>query len=126
MLRRIRPGKGNSTMAAVGSGFAAVFGVFWTMMAISMGAPIFFAVFGVVFVVMGIVQCIIHIKNAVSNNPMSLYDITDDRDNRDDLDLYASTGAKNFCPYCGKKLNGTFRFCPGCGKGIITNKFINN
>lgn len=103
-------------MAAVGSIFAAVFGVFWTMMTINMGTPIFFSMFGVVFVGMGIAQFVIHIKNATGRNPMSLYEITDDRD---DLEQYTSTGKVNYCPNCGKKLNGTFKFCPTCGKEII-------
>ena len=27
-------------------------------------------------------------------------------------------GSLNFCPYCGKKLDGNFAFCPYCGKDM--------
>jgi hypothetical protein len=40
--------------AVIGSIVVAVFGIFWTIMAISMGAPCFVPLFGVFFVVMGI------------------------------------------------------------------------
>jgi hypothetical protein len=42
-------------VAIFGSAFAAVFGVFWTIFALSIRAPIFFCLFGVLFVVMAIV-----------------------------------------------------------------------
>jgi hypothetical protein len=38
----------------VGGVIAAVFGVFWTFMTISMGAPGFFPLFGILFIGMGI------------------------------------------------------------------------
>jgi LSD1 subclass zinc finger protein len=40
--------------AVVGGVIAAVFGVFWTFMTISMGAPGFFPLFGILFIGMGI------------------------------------------------------------------------
>ena len=47
----IKPGRGPSLMGAVGGIAAAVFGVVWIGMAMSMGAPAPFALFGVVFIV---------------------------------------------------------------------------
>ncbi len=40
--------------ALVGGGIAAVFGLFWTISAASMGAPVFFPLFGVLFIGMAI------------------------------------------------------------------------
>jgi hypothetical protein len=40
--------------AVVGGGIAAAFGLFWTITAASMGAPGFFPLFGVLFIVMAI------------------------------------------------------------------------
>ena len=56
-LLHMRNGEGSipsPTGAMAGGGFAAVFGVLWTIFAISMGAPWFFAAFGVVFVVVAL------------------------------------------------------------------------
>ena len=48
-MKSIKPGRGPSAMGAMGSIVAAVFGLIWTGAAVSMGAPIFFPLFGVVF-----------------------------------------------------------------------------
>jgi hypothetical protein len=75
-------------MGAFGSAAAAVFGVFWTIMAVNMGAPIFFALFGVIFVVMGIVQAVYNYKNATGKERFSSFDITDDSEEPDPLNEY--------------------------------------
>jgi ABC-type transport system involved in multi-copper enzyme maturation permease subunit len=115
-------------MNAIGSVAAAIFGVFWTIQAVSMGAPIFFALFGVMFVVLAVVQGIYHYNNATGKNRMSLYDITDDdEENEYSQNNYTGENTKNksldtrdvkFCPYCGVKLEEEFSFCPKCGKRI--------
>ena len=51
-------------MGALGSVIAVVFGIFWTVSAASMGAPISFSIFGVLFVIVGIVQAVYNFKNA--------------------------------------------------------------
>ena len=48
-MKSIKPGRGPSMMGGLGSIFAGVFGVIWTMAAVQMGAGIF-ALFGVVFI----------------------------------------------------------------------------
>lgn len=45
-MKSIKPGRGPSMMGAFGSAAVTVFGILWTIMAMSMGAPIFFACFG--------------------------------------------------------------------------------
>ena len=76
-MKSIKPGRGPSAMGAMGSIVAAVFGLIWTGAAVSMGAPIFFPLFGVVFVIMGIVQAVYNFKNATSENRYSEFDIVD-------------------------------------------------
>ena len=129
-MRSIKPGRGPSAMGAMGSAFAIIFGVFWTIMAASMGAPIFFPIFGLIFIGMGAVQLIYHYKNATGKNRMSIVDITEDGEEEDPLeDLFGidrdekSAESRNlkgegfaFCPYCGYKLDDVYRFCPSCGK----------
>lgn len=87
-MKSIKPGRAPSMMNAFGSAAAAVFGVFWTIMAVSMGAPIFFALFGVIFVVLGIVQAVYNYKNATGKDRFSTFDITDDSEEADPLDEY--------------------------------------
>ena len=117
------------------------------MTAVSMGAPIFFALFGVVFVALGIGQAIYNFKNATSKNRYSAFDITDGNEEPDPLNEFFSggrnaaeseqgTAAENgaaqgarsaeeavlaspaFCPYCGASVDGDFSFCPKCGKKL--------
>ena len=52
-MKSIKPGRGPSAMGAMGSVVAIIFGIFWTIMAASMGAPLFFPIFGVIFILIG-------------------------------------------------------------------------
>lgn len=134
-MRSIKPGRGPSAMGAMGSAVAIVFGFFWTIMASSMGAPVFFPIFGVLFIGIGIVQLIYNLKNATGKNRMSIIDITEDGEEEDPLDQYLvkeryektemekrmeSNRQFAFCPYCGEKLDKSYRFCPSCGKLLET------
>ncbi|GIQ69655.1 hypothetical protein XYCOK13_24790 [Xylanibacillus composti] len=132
-MKSIKPGRGPSAMGAVGSIAVGIFGVIWTFAAASMGAPIFFVLFGIVFVGVAVVQAIYHYKNATGRNRMSLFDITSQEP--DPLDTYFNGDANanadsnsqkqvagdevNFCPYCGKNVaDESYKYCPGCGKAI--------
>lgn len=134
-MKSIKPGRGPSAMSAAGSVAAIVFGIFWTFIAFSITreAPFpigfLFPAFGILFVGMGIFQAIYHLKNATSKQRMSLYDITDSREEADPLNLRfgeaaaARTeeerqGAKAFCPYCGEVLKEDYQYCPACGKKL--------
>ena len=57
-MKSIKPGRGPSAMGAFGSVIVGIFGVIWTIGAANMGAPPFFVLFGVVFILMAIVQAI--------------------------------------------------------------------
>jgi Formamidopyrimidine-DNA glycosylase len=117
-------------MGGIGSIAAGAFGIIWTIGASSMGAPPFFMLFGVLFVVIAIVQAIYHFKNATSRNRMSLFDITDrEPDPLDDYFGGKQSHSKEerrlydediqFCPYCGTRVaDSSFNFCPKCGKEI--------
>lgn len=117
----------------------AVFGVFWMIFTSSMGAPGFFSLFGLLFIIIAIVQAIYHFTNAAGRNRMSLFDITDHDREPDPLQQYfhgseaptaSSTSAQpsgidprevNFCPYCGRRIaDASHRFCMGCGKEILS------
>ncbi|WP_159886282.1 zinc-ribbon domain-containing protein [Paenibacillus puerhi] len=144
-MKSIKPGRGPSAMGAAGSLFSVIFGLFWTIIAFSMtrNSPfpivgIVFPLFGILFIGIGIVQTIYHFKNAIGRNRMSTFDIVDARDEPDPLERYvpASTrsrfneavreqphgdvkpGIKQFCPYCGQRLEAEYVYCPSCGKKL--------
>jgi hypothetical protein len=123
-------------MGAFGSAAVTVFGVIWTISAMSMGAPSFFALFGLIFIIMGIAQTVYNFKNATSKNRYSAFDITDGAEEPDPLNAHFAglqTGdasedagkekeleatAAAFCPYCGAEVEADFTYCTKCGKKL--------
>jgi hypothetical protein len=132
----VKPGRGPSLMGGVGGIAAAVFGIIWTGAALSMGAPIFFALFGLVFVGMAIAGAIYNFYNATNRDRMSTFDVTTDAEEGDPIATalgygksphLASSGetpqgVRKFpgehCPFCGAKAGPEFNYCPKCGKDI--------
>lgn len=131
-MRSIKPGRGPSMMGGISSIFAALFGVLWTVIAWSGGAG-FFALFGVIFIVMALVQAWYNFHNATTNDRFSTFDIVDSHEEMDPLDprsasrdsqddspvrVSGSSEAPRFCPYCGTPLQENYSFCPECGKKL--------
>lgn len=130
-MKSIKPGRGPSAMGAFGSVIAVIFGIFWTITAASMGAPGFFPLFGVLFIIIGIVQTVYNLKNATGESRYSAFDIVEDSEEPDPLNRrfcavpqVDSTPPDRdsvefcFCPYCGAKLGAAFEFCGKCGKKL--------
>lgn len=133
-MKSIKPGRGPSMMNAFGSAAAAIFGVIWVISAMSMGAPFFFPLFGVVFIAMGIGQAVYNYKNATGENRFSEYDITDGTEERDPFNDYFGRNSqgersqsesapiveegRRFCPYCGSKAEDEFVYCAKCGRKL--------
>ena len=91
-MKSIKRGRGPSMMQGAGSVFAALFGVFWTVMAASMGAPAIFALFGVCFIGMAVIQAIYKFKNASSDQRFSEFDIVDSREEGESSGRLFKTG----------------------------------
>ena len=127
-MKSVKPGRGPSAMGAAGSVIVVIFGIFWTITAASMGTPFFFPLFGVLFVIMGIVQAVYHFKNATGENRYSSFDIVEDGEEPDPLNARfgdapqdspaGESGDFRFCPYCGTKLGADFTYCGKCGKKL--------
>lgn len=141
-MKSIKPGRGPSMMGAFGSAAVSVFGIIWTIMAMSMGAPVFFALFGIIFVVMGIAQTAYNFKNATGKERFSAFDITDSSEEPDPLNEFFTgnrTEAENmgaevsgradnrnsvekeadaFCPYCGAEAETDYQYCAKCGRKL--------
>lgn len=128
-MKSIKPGRGPSMMSGISSILAGVFGVAWTIGALSMGAGGLFAVFGLVFVAMAIVSAVYNFKNATSKNRYSSFDITDENEEPDPwnerfgekrTEPHTTTYSSDskYCPYCGTRVDGDFLYCNKCGKKL--------
>ena len=65
-MKSIKPGRRRSRYNAVGAVIGIVFGIIWTIAALSMGAPFFFPLFGLVFIGMGVYNAVYNYRNATS------------------------------------------------------------
>lgn len=125
-MRHIKPGRGPSMMSGFYSIFAIVFGSIWTLLALQSGAPILFALFGVIFIIYAIVQAIYHFHNASQKNRFSSFDITDDQEETDPLQQHFSSDMTetkprdsiSYCPWCGAKIEPGYRYCTHCGREL--------
>lgn len=143
-MKSIKPGRAPSMMGGFAAVFGVLFGIIWTLVAANMGAPGFFPLFGVVFILFGIVLAVYNFKNATSKNRFSAFDITSGNEESDPLNEYF--GSKNaakdpfdprnekerpagggdrdrgassvYCPYCGVPLDSGFVYCPKCGRQL--------
>ncbi len=105
--------------------FMIGFGVVWTVLA-SQASGIF-ALFGVFWTGMAIAMTVYNFKNATGKNRYSAYDITDGHEEPDPLnEIFGTQSAEakkgetenKFCPYCGTPLARDFEFCNNCGKKL--------
>ncbi len=129
-MKSIKPGRGPSIINAIMAIFVAIFGVFWTFMALGSGAPNAFALFGIVFSVFAAIKAVYNIKNATSKNRYSVFDITDSNEeidpfqekiHNDELkgeDFLYTKNEIGFCPYCGSEADFRFKYCMKCGKEL--------
>lgn len=115
-------------MGGIMSIAVGIFGVFWTIMAAAMGAGPF-ALFGVIFVGIAVVQAVYNFKNATSENRYSEFDIVDEHEEPDPLNEHFGVERREqvrpavdtdsaFCPYCGTPVLTDFEFCNKCGKKL--------
>lgn len=134
-MKSIKPGRAPSMMSGVMSLAMVAFGIFWMIMVSSMGGG-FFALFGIIFIVIAIAQAVYAFKNATGKNRFSSFDITDENEEIDPLNekfgqsdqdhlaipKHESTdpdsAGNGFCPYCGAPLQKDFEFCQKCGRKL--------
>lgn len=147
-ITSIKPGRAPSFMSGIGSVVAIIFGLFWTAMAFSItrdspfgGIASIFPLFGILFVVVGVVSAVYSFRQATQENRYSVLDITDsdfepdplnerfgpmiDAEIHAELDSHMDAGngerydrPHRFCPYCGDDIGEGFRYCPACGKEL--------
>ena len=124
-MKSIKPGRGPSMMGGVMGIAAALFGVLWVIVVASSGGGMF-ALFGLIFIAVAVVQAVYNFKNATSKNRYSAYDITEHNEEPDPLNERFSTddGSRTakqgsaFCPYCGAEVEADYAYCNRCGKKL--------
>ena len=130
-MKSIKPGRGPSMMGGLMSIAMAIFGFLWVIVTINAGGGVF-AAFGLIFIVIAIIQAVYHFKNASGKNRYSTFDIVDGQEEPDPLhqqygapfeyenaESYGPQSERNhFCPYCGAKIQNDFAFCSRCGKKL--------
>ena len=125
-MKSINPGRGPSFMGGIIGIAVALFGVFWTVMTIVMEAW-FMTPFGLIFIVIAIINTVYNFKNATGKNRYSQYDITDEGEEPDPWDEKFGTdrddrpqsvAAAKYCPYCGEKAEKDYKFCSSCGREL--------
>lgn len=118
-MKSVKPGRGPSLLGGAASAIAAVIGVAWIAVAASMDAPVYFCLFGVVFVGLAIAHALYDLYNATAKRRFSLFDVTEEGEEPDPLAREdGSGGAEAFCPACGAKVAADDRFCRKCGREL--------
>ena len=130
-MKSVKRGRGPSMMDGVMSIAVGIFGVIWTVLATEMGAGPLFTLFGVVFIIVAIVQAVYAFSNATRKNRFSEYDVTDEGEEPDPLNARFGEREKNeaagtpdaeapggYCPYCGARTEDGYVFCEQCGKKL--------
>lgn len=131
-MKSIKRGRAPSMLGGFMSIAAGLFGIFWTVLALRMGAA-FMAPFGLIFVIVAVIQAVYQFKNATAKQRHSEYDITEDHEEPDPWNERFSSEQQNagpataasasgegslFCPYCGAPVDYHYAFCNRCGKKL--------
>lgn len=129
-MKSVKPGRGPSMMSGAASVAVAIFGLIWTAGAASIGAPGVMVLFGVVFIVIAIIQGIYAFSNATRKNRFSTWDITDTDEEPDPLNErfgeQKNAAAPDdgqtpaaYCPYCGAPVpEEDHLYCGRCGRKL--------
>ncbi len=113
-------------MGGVAAVAAALFGVFWIVLAVAGGAW-FMAPFGLIFVGVAVFNAIYNFKNATGKNRYSEFDITDENEEPDPWNEKFENSCEErrqyessakYCPYCGAKAERDYKFCSSCGREL--------
>jgi len=127
----LKSGRGPSIQKAIGGLVVGLFGILWTVLAVSITANAPFPLVGIIFPLFGVIftlaawgQAIYHFTNATSTQRFAEYDFVKHLDEPDPLNARfgsptkpasSAPAAQKFCTHCGGGLQDAFRFCPSCG-----------
>lgn len=131
-MKSVKRGRAPSMLGGIMSIAAGVFGVFWIALALHMGAA-FMAPFGLIFVIVAVMQAVYQFKNATAKQRYSEFDIMEGHEEPDPWNERFASERRNvgsattdnssaegnlFCPYCGAPVDFNYAFCNRCGKKL--------
>ena len=96
---------------------ALIFGVFWCLAALSMGAG-FMLIFGIPFVGLLAYRLVMVAKYGDEKLKQPPVQEQSPRQEVDPWDRKERPAADGFCPYCGSSVEETFEYCPKCGRKL--------
>jgi hypothetical protein len=82
-MYEFKEGRGTAFASVLGGFMAVGFAAIWIGLCVSMGAPIWFVLFGVLFGVVGLASAGYQLWVATTKNRPDLYDVTTDREEPD-------------------------------------------
>ncbi len=101
--------------------FVMIFGIFWCIMAASMGAG-FMLIFGIPFVGMAayrLVMCVKLAKNEQEKKSTDPWDRPAGQQSYQNQPPHQNPASgSGYCPYCGASTSAGFQFCPTCGRKL--------
>ncbi len=106
-MKNNRPGQGIASVLML---LPAIFGIFWTVKAASMGAPAFFCLFGVVFTALALFRWGRGMKRTLGSGENGS---EAPPEFREPISRPAGT-----CPYCGADTRENIAYCENCGKKL--------
>ena len=90
---------------------ALIFGIFWCLVALSMGAG-FMLIFGIPFVGLLAYRLVMIIKLGAEKPKQP------PRQEMDPWEQREKPVGYEFCPYCGSAVEESFAYCPKCGRKL--------
>lgn len=110
-MKNNRPGQG---LVGVLGLLPAAFGIFWTVKAASMGAPVFFCLFGVAFTALALFQWVRGMKRTSGDSSVS-QNLREEQPPAPPDPISRPAGT---CPYCGAATRENTAYCETCGKKL--------
>ena len=90
---------------------ALIFGIFWCLAALSMGAG-FMLIFGIPVVGLMVYRLVMVAKYGDKRTEQP------PRQEEDPWERQEKTAVNGFCPYCGSSVEESFEYCPKCGRKL--------
>ena len=126
-MRNHKPEKGPIIVQMLARICMLVFAIFWTVTAAAISAGNgFFAVFGLLFIVIAAVRIVLIYRHATGKDqkdpssfhtaeqqPFERFDLGEQAKNRQNTDKPLS-----YCPSCGAKVEKEDRYCGDCGRKL--------
>jgi hypothetical protein len=90
-MYELKEGRGPSLLGGITSLVMVGFAICWVLMCVSIGAPIWFTLFGALFGVLGLAAAVYNFWAATATNRPDIFDVTTDKEEPDPLNRRRNT-----------------------------------